>query len=144
MASSPSEQFASLIRHAGESVHAHLCDGDRSAAVVWDDESEITIRLSLRGDEVWIIAGSGILVRFVAASDGEFDREAIIYVIDQILTGSAVEYFGLAQSTGDDVFATGFDIGPDREYASGLDRSQARFRAQLAGPLARATLTISD
>jgi len=143
MVSSLSEQFAALVRRIGESTHAHLCEGDPWAAMVWDDKSEVTIRLSLRDDEIWLFAGSGVLVRFIADSDGEFDRPGITSAIDQILAGTAIEYFGVADAGHDDIFATGFDIGPG-EYASGLDGRQARFRTRLAGPMAVAGIDVYD
>ncbi len=145
MASSFSKQFATLILSSNISAHAHLCDGDPSAAMVWDDDSGITIRLSLRDEEIWLIAGSGTLLRFVAASDGEFDHEGIACVIDQILHGAAVEFFGVAEdANGDDIFAAGFEIGRSQDFGGGLNESRARFRARLAGPMARANLTILD
>ena len=144
MASPFREQFATLIRRSSTLARAYMCDGDASAAVIWDDDSEITIRLSLRGEEIWLIAGSGTLLRFVAASDGEFDHEGIAHVIDQILHGAAVEFFGVAEAAEGDVFATGFEIGQSQGFAGGLNESQARFRARLAGPMASASLTILD
>ncbi len=145
MATSFSEQFAVLIRKSGTSAHAHQCDGDASTAVVWDGDSEITIRLSLRNEEIWLIAGSGTLLRFVADSDGEFDHEGIAQVIDQILHGATVEFFGVTEAAeGDDIFTTGFEIGQSSGFAGGLNKSQARFHARLAGPMACASLTILD
>jgi len=144
MASSFGEQFAAIVRNTSRSAHAYLCDGNSAAAVAWDDNSEITIRLSLRGEEIWLLAGSGTLLRFVAASDGEFDHEGIGYVINQILHGAAIEFFGVAEDTDNVNFATGFEIGQSQEFAGGLNGSQARFRTRLAGPMASAALTILE
>lgn len=140
-----SEQFVALVKELGTQAASYLCDGASTSAMIWDDDSEVTIRLSLRDDEIWLIAGAGILLRFVADSDGEFDREGIAFVIDQILRGAAIEFFGVANHVGgEDIFATGYEIGPKREFAGGLNETQARFRARLAGPLARARLIILD
>lgn len=144
MAFSYSEQFAALVRKTSRSARAYLCDGDSSAAVAWDDNSEITIRLSLKGEEIWLLAGSGTLLRFAAASDGEFDQEGIGYVINQILHGTAIEFFGVTEGIDNDNFATGFEIGPSQEFAGGLNGSQARFRTRLAGPMASAALTVLE
>lgn len=134
------EQFAQVVSAAGVSANAHLCEGDSTAAVIWDDSTQITVRLSLRDDEVWILAGSGILVRSITDSEGEFDRVLILDAIRQILRGEAIEYFGVTPCLEEaDTFATGFEIRRVGA-AAGLDASSAAFRARLAGPLAQAAL----
>lgn len=145
MESSFSEQFQTLIRKSSTTAHAYLCDGDASAAMIWDDATHITIRLALKRDEIWLFAGSGTLVRFIAASDGEFDHEGIAQVISQILRGEATEFFGIARADADDdMVATGYEIGLPGGFAGGLSNRQARFRTRLAGPLAGANRAIFE
>lgn len=75
-------------------VHAHLCDGDPRSAVTWSEATEITVRLfAAADDELWVLAGSGILAREVADSEGGFDLEPLVCAI---LEGRAVELFGPA------------------------------------------------
>lgn len=141
MASSAGEQLEQLVESLRPAHRAYICDGDRSTAMAWDDESEITVRLSLRGDELWVLAGSGLLARYVVPSDGEFDLETIAEVVDGILTGGAVEFFGPASVGGSGGrVATGFRVGPG-SVSSGVDTEQAAFSARLAGPMARAEPT---
>lgn len=147
MESSYQSQFAGIVRRTGTAARAHLCDGDASEAVVWDPATEITVRLSLRGDEVWLLAGSGLLIRFVAASDGEFDHEGIDRVIGLVLRGEAVEHFGVAALDGQDAppsIPTGYRVGEPQGYSGGLPAGQARFEARIAGPLARAHLDLTE
>ncbi|KHK95506.1 hypothetical protein LK09_19235 [Microbacterium mangrovi] len=131
------------MRRANRRARAYLCDGDPTSAVVWDPESEITIRLSLRGDEIWVIAGSGILIRFVADSGGELDHEGIAIVLTRILAGEAVEHFGVAGQDDGDAFATGYRVGTEG-FSGGFTAEEAKFRARLAGPLAVATLELPE
>lgn len=132
------EQFGEIVRRANGSFRAYLCDGDSRSAVIWDPYTEITIRLALRNDEIWVIAGSGVLVRFVAASDDTFSDEDIDAVMAAILRGDAVEYFGGAGASTALAAATGFDVGSDIGFSGGLGRDEAQFAARLAGPLAAA------
>ena len=60
MDSSSGSQFEQLVDDASAHVRAHLCEGDPSTAVLWDDPTGITVRLSLLGDEIWLFAGSGV------------------------------------------------------------------------------------
>lgn len=130
-------QFSGIVQRWRTRARAFLCDGDPRSAVIWDQRSHITVRLQLIQDEVWVIAGSGMLVRFVAASDGEFDREGIDDVVGQILAGKAVEYFGAADRDGEDVIATGYSVGEEPVlFTGGLGQSQSRFRSRIAGPMA--------
>lgn len=142
MASALTEQFAVIVRRAAQHARAHLCDGDPTSAVVWDPASEITIRLSLRSDEVWLIAGSGILIRFVTDSAGDVDIDSIATVLARILAGEAVEEFGVAGQRGD-VFATGYRVGAEG-FSGGLTADEAKFHARLAGPLAVAALDLPE
>ena len=144
MACSFDEQLAEIVSRAKASARAHLCDGDTSSAVVWDADSEITIRLSRRGDEMWLLAGSGILLRFVAASDGEFDHEGIDTAIDLILRGEAIEYFGAAGRKSDPAFATGYRIDSAGGFSGGRTRIESLFQARLAGPMAAGRLDAGD
>lgn len=135
MAHSLDQRFANIVHRAGKSARACLCDGDARSAVVWDPASEITIRLALRRDEVWLIAGSGTLIRFVASSEGEFDDEGIDTVIDLILGGEAVEHFGVrGQKTGI-TFTTGYRLDPAGGFSGGLNASESLFQARIGGPL---------
>lgn len=131
------EQFAELVRRISSRARAYLCDGDPRSAVAWDPESEITIRLSLKGDEIWVMAGSALLIRDVAASDGEFDLAGIDLVVDEILGGRAVEHFGLVGQSGTDVVvATGFRLESGR-FAGGRNEGESLFKARVGGPFAR-------
>ncbi|MCI9889470.1 hypothetical protein JT358_13520 [Micrococcales bacterium 31B] len=108
--------------------------------MMWDDKTEITARISLRGDEVWLVAGSGLLVRFVASSEHEFDLDGILAAAKKILSGHAVEYFGTRDLGTEPPYATGFAIGEPPEYAGGVTQGQSQFTAILGGPLLRAKL----
>ncbi|MFT7766740.1 hypothetical protein [Clavibacter tessellarius] len=112
--------------------------------MVWDESSEITVRLSLRGDELWAMAGSGVLVRFVETSEGEFDLDQVEHAVGLMLRGLAVEFFGAADDPGGEAYPSGFEIGSARAFAGGLDEGQSRFRARLAGPMFRATVPIAE
>lgn len=144
MVSSARSQFAQLIDRAARAAHGHLCSGDPEAGVVWDDKTEITARLSLRGDEIWLVAGSGLLARFVANSEHEFDCEGILSAIAVILSGEAIEYFGVRGQDSEQAYATGFAIGEPAEYAGGLTHDQSRFATVLGGPLRRASIPVTD
>lgn len=139
MASSYEEHFLEIVRSAKRFGNAHLCDGDARTALVWSPETEISIRLALRGDEVWILAGSGMLVRFVATSDGDFTNVDIEMAIDSILRGEATEHFGATGADHGDLFSMGYHVGPDLGYG-GLTEEKARFSARIAGPFAGSAL----
>mgnify|MGYP001292016712 CR=1 FL=1 len=143
MVSSALSQFAELVDRARRVAHAHLCSGDPETGLVWEDKTEITVRLSLRGDEIWLVAGSGLLVRFVASSEHEFDLEGILSAIAVLLSGEAIEYFGVRAHETEQTYATGFAIGEPPEYAGGLTQDQSRFAAVLGGPLRRAAIPIT-
>lgn len=144
MASSLRDQFGQLVASAAAIGRAHLCVGDSSSALVWDETTEITVRLALRADEVWLLAGSGLLVRFVASSEATLDVEGILDVVKEIICGNATEFFGVASGApGADQFATGFQIASG-STSGGLGPSQSAFQARLAGPLARAQRVAED
>ena len=125
-----------VVDELSQEFGAYLCAGADREAMVWSSDTEITVRLSARGDdEIWVIAGSGLLVRFVAASDG--DMGDVAEVVRRIVAGEAVEMFG-DRRRADDGFAvaTGYALGPDRAFAGGLDGDQARWTARIGGPFA--------
>lgn len=133
-----SDQFAGIVRRARNPAQAYICEGDPTSAVVWDIDNEITIRLSLKDDEVWLIAGSGTMVRFVADSNGDFDHDGIDFVISSILLSEVVEHFGAAGKLEYDFVVTGNQIGPMNEYGGGLTAEESKFQARIAGPIAAA------
>lgn len=58
--------------------------------MVWSSDAEITVRLTARGDdEIWVLARSGLLIRFVAASDG--DMGDVAKVVRRIGAGEALD-----------------------------------------------------
>jgi len=136
------EQFTGIVLRAKKSARAYLCDGDAHSAVVWDPDSEITIRLSLKEDEVWLIAGSGTLFRFVAASDGEFDHKGIDFVLNSILRSEVAEHFGVAGEAQYDSVVTGNHIGETNDYAGGLTADDSKYQARIAEPMASARMKI--
>jgi len=140
MVSTPREQFLYLVERTSASANAYTCDGDTDTAFAWDSRNEITVRLALRGDEIWLFAGSGLLVRFVADSEGEFDLDGAMRTIASILAGEAVEYFGVRDRHPPASFATGFSVGADHFMQAGLGVVESVYSAHLAGPLARASL----
>jgi hypothetical protein len=142
MISSFSEQFIKIIINAKATTNAHLCKDDPKTAVLWDDSTQITIRLSLNEDEIFLYAGSGIFIRFVASSENLFDHFGIAKVIEQILTGQAIEYFGVKAKISDDFFATGYVVEAEPKFAGGLKEEEAYFRARLAGPMAKGFLSL--
>lgn len=118
-------------------LEAYLCAGAEREAVVWSPDTEITVRLSARGDdEIWVTAGSGLLIRFAAASDG--DMGDVADAVRRIVAGEAVEMFGERRRADDGpAAATGYTLGgPDRVFAGGLDAEQARWTARIGGPFA--------
>lgn len=125
-----------VVDELTRALEAHLCDGAEREAVVWSAETEITVRLSARGDdELWVMAGSGLLIRFVAADDG--DMGDVAAVVRRIVAGEAVEMFGERRRAGEGpAVATGHALGPDRAFAGGLDSHQALWTARIAGPFA--------
>ena len=142
MAPSFEEQFAQIVRGIATYANAYLCDGDPRSAVAWDPENEITVRLQLRGDEVWVLAGSGTLIRTFADSTGELEHEGLDRVIRTILSGRAIEYFGVAGYPSIADFVTGHDLSPGIGFSGGLNAKQSQFSARIAGPLASAYLDI--
>ncbi len=143
MDSSSGSQFEQLVDDASAHVRAHLCEGDPSTAVLWDDPTGITVRLSLLGDEIWLFAGSGVLIRHIAPSDGEFDLEGLLATILHVLRGEAIEYFGVRGQTGDDVLLpTGFAV-PDGNAGGTTARSSVA-HTRLAGPYAAAKAQYED
>lgn len=83
---------------AADGVHAHLCEGDPSAAVVWSEQAQITVRLRALGDdELWVLAGEGLLARVIADSEGDFEIE---WLVRAILAGNAVEIIGPSPESG--------------------------------------------
>ena len=140
MASSYEAQFAAVVRRIGTYARAHLCEGDSTSAVAWHPENQITVRLQLRGDEVWVVAGSGTLVRVVADSFGDLLHDELDSIVRAILDGYATEYFGVAGHPSIADFATGYDLGRAAGFAGGRNAKQSRFQARIAGPLAKAAL----
>lgn len=144
MVSSALSQFAELIGRAAQFAHAHLSSDDPETGVVWDHKTEITARLSLRGDEIWLLAGAGVLIRFIESSEGEFDLDGILSALSVVLSGEAVEYFGVRALETEPNYATGFTIGDPPEFAGGLAQDESRFAAVLGGPLRLAEMPITD
>jgi len=139
------QQFAGIVQRWQPKVQAFSCAGDTRSAVIWHAQSQITLRLHLIEDEVWIIVGSGTLLRFVSASDGEFDHSGIDHVIEQVLAGNAIEYFGAVGHEHEDVIAVGYRIGEGpAAFTGGLSQNHSRFRARIAGPMAAAQLDELD
>jgi len=144
MAYSFGDQFATIVQSLRPTHHAHLCDGDPNSAVAWNDATEITARLSLRDDEIWILAGAGLLARFIAPSDGEFDPDTITSVVDEILRGGAVELFTATDPAADAPrTVTGFVLDSG-SVASGSSTQEATFAGRLGGPFARANITEAE
>lgn len=120
------------LRH---DLEAYLCAGADREAMVWSSSTEITVRLSARGDdEIWVLAGSGLLVRFVVADDG--DPGDVAAVVRRIVAGEAVEMFGDRDGASCPVVATGYELGPERSFAGGLAADEALWTARVAGPFA--------
>lgn len=142
MAPSFEEQFAQIVRGIATYANAYLCDGDPRSAVAWDPENEITVRLALHGDELWVVAGSGTLIRLIATSSGEHLFDEVDAIVRTILSGRAVEHFGVAGHPSIADFVTGDDLGPAIGVAGGLNARQSQFSARIAGPLAKAYLDI--
>jgi len=132
-------QLASIVTELAESDDAYLCDGDCRSGVAWSRVTEITIRFAVRGDELHLHAGSGLMLRFVVDSDGGLDSEGILAVSRAILAGDAVESFGIPGQPDDGLFATGYDI-PELGFSGGVSSRAATFVARLAGPLESARL----
>ena len=92
MVPSLERQLARIVRRARRwYARSYLCAGDPRSAVLWSDQTEITVRLALRGDQLWILAGSGLLIRIVADSEGEIVPENVEPVLRAILAGQAVD-----------------------------------------------------
>jgi hypothetical protein len=142
MESSFSEQFTGIVLRAKKSARAYLCDGDTDSAVVWDPDSEITIRLSLREDEVWLIAGSGSMFRFVAATDSEFDHGGIDFFISSILRSEMGEHFGAVGKAQYDSVVTGHAIVVADDWSGGLASTESKYQARIAVPMASARMRI--
>lgn len=124
-----------VVGELSRELEAYLCAGAERDAVVWSSDTEITVRLSARGDdEIWVLAGSGLLIRFVAASDG--DLGGVADVVRRIVAGEAVEMFGDRPAGDEPAVATGYALGPDRPFAGGLRADEARWTARIAGPFA--------
>ncbi|WP_156175023.1 MULTISPECIES: hypothetical protein [unclassified Leucobacter] len=142
MESSIRQSFNEIVKSAGDIYCSHLCEGEPNSAMVWDPVSEITVRLSLREDEVWIIAGSGTLVRFIATSESCFSSDDVLAAINSILSGGAIEFFGVQGDASADIFCTGYDLGERAGASGGLRQTESRFHARIAGPLAQANLEL--
>ena len=124
-----------VVGELSRELEAYLCAGAEREAVVWSADTEITVRLSARGgDEIWVLAGSGLLIRFVAASDG--DLGDVADVVRRIVAGEAVEMFGDRLAGDEPAVATGYTLGSDRPFAGGLRADAARWTARIAGPFA--------
>lgn len=128
------DALAAIIDDLAADAEAHLLAGDARHGVAWSPETEITVRLSCRGDdEIWVFAGSGTLIRFVAASDG--DPGDVALVVRALLRGEGVEMFG--DRTRDDegpAVATGYRLGDPPIFAGGLTATEARWTSRIAGP----------
>lgn len=125
-----------IVQDLSSHVEAHLCAGDPNQAVAWSPDSEITVRLASKGDdEIWVIAGSGMLVRFITASDGDVgDVEPFVRAV---LAGQAVEMFGPEDEAGaKSMIATGYRLGPKPLFAGGATEAEATWTARVAGPFA--------
>lgn len=136
------EQFVETVHRARAWGRAYLCDGDSKSAVIWHPKSHITVRLELRADEIWLVAGAGILGRFVAASDDSFDLEGIDSAISAVLSGKATEYFGVRGQVSDDLIPTGWML-PSGD-AAGRGPRESIYAARVVGPFARGWLATAD
>lgn len=122
-----------------DGVHAHLCDGDRRTAVAWSEQSEITARIhAAADDEMWVLAGSGLLARAVADSEGSFELEPLILAI---LTGRAIELFGPAEDH-EQLAPLGWRVPLEGggTFAADVDEALPAVAASIAGPWVRARL----
>ena len=125
-----------IVEELSHDEQAYLCAGNPRQAVAWSPRSEITVRIAAKADdELWVLAGSGMLVRFVAASDGDFGD--VVTVVQTILAGRAVEMFGDRDRPRSGLtVATGFRLDSDLTFAGGNSESEAAWTARVAGPLA--------
>lgn len=122
----------SRLHDPGAGVHAHRCEGSPTDAVVWS-ASEITVRVAARGaDEIWVLAGSALLLRLVADSEGGFeDLEA---VIRGILGGRAREVLSVREGR---CTASGYVVQSSTGgmYAGGLSSEEGNATLPLVGCL---------
>lgn len=141
MAFSYGEQLEQLVGVLRPEYRAHMCDGDPTSAVAWNEVNEITVRLTVRGDELWIHAGSGLLARFISPSDGDFDQETIGRVVREILDGGAVEFFSaLTLPPGSTPIASGFMLASGSMSSGRPNQETTACSARIAGSFAQAWL----
>lgn len=136
MSGNATQALERIINELKQDVCAYLCEGAPDHGVAWSNETEITARLTVKGDdEIWVFAGSGILIRFVAASDG--DMGDVGTVVRALLSGEAIETFGdsARPSTGMAI-ATGYAL-ESAGFGGGLDPDRGQWSARLGGPFAR-------
>lgn len=126
------------VLNACTGLHAHLCDGDPCTAVAWAEESQITVRLrAAADDEMWALAGSGLLARVIADSEGMFEMEPLTLAI---LAGRAVELFGPAE--GHEFAPVGWrvPVAGGGAFSADVDEALPAVAAPIAGPWLRARL----
>ncbi len=119
-------------------LQAYLCDGDPRSAVAWSVDLEITVRLrAVADDEIWVLAGAGLLARVVADSAGEFEIDPIVTAI---LGGQAVEIFGPGGPT-DPLIPLGWKVKtPGGEFSADVEPGRSVVEASIVGPMARTAL----
>ncbi len=125
--------------NARTGIHAHLCDGDPRTAVAWAEESEITVRLrAADDDEMWVLAGSGLLARVIADTEGMFEMEPLTLAI---LAGRAVELFGPAEGQ-EHLAPLGWRVPLEGggTFAADVDEALPPTAASITGPWVRARL----
>ncbi len=123
----------SRLHDPSTGVHAHLCEGSPADAVAWGS-ADVTVRCAARGgDEVWVFAGSALLLRVVADSEGGFDD--LEAVVRGILQGRARE---LLVQRGPATVARGYDmvLETGARYAGGLAVDDADGILPLVGHVA--------
>ena len=123
-----------------QGVHAHLCEGDPRSAMVWSDQTQITVRLHAPGDdEIWVLAGSGLMAREIADSEGCFETEPLVVAI---LDGRAIEMFGPLHGNAQMVpLGWQVETAHGGVFAGGVANEAPAVPAAVAGPLAVARLS---
>lgn len=98
--------------------------GEIDRAAVWS-KTDLAVQLVATGAELWLSAGAGTLVRFVADSNGEFGEEPLA-VVRAVLDGHATEFL---QSTADDprvLRVAGWRVDTDfGTFAGGIGQDDA-------------------
>ena len=127
------DAIASLAVFPG--VHAHLCEGDPRSAMVWSDQNQITVRLHAPADdEIWVLAGSGLLAREIADSEGGFEIEPLVVAI---LNGRAIEMFGPLRGEAQMVpLGWQVETADGGMFAGGVANEAPAVPTAVAGPMA--------